>query len=100
MAGGEDYLEVILVLLILALLNGAIAYIDVMLQDLVSMTLYADRYMFAANGNSMVGTLFDITLGFGVSMIVLKFLKRVFPAMSCGQRVTRTRNLRGWWCVL
>lgn len=71
-------MEVILVLLILALLNGAIAYIDVMLQDLVSMTLYADRYMFAAGGNSMVGALFDITLGFGVSMVILKFLKKGF----------------------
>lgn len=68
----------ILVLLILALLNGAIAFIDEMLQELVSMTLYADRYMLSAGGNSMVGTLFDIMLGFGVSLIILKFLKKGF----------------------
>lgn len=68
----------ILVLLILALLNGAIAFIDEMLQELVSMTLYADRYMLSAGGNSMVDTLFDIMLGFGVSLIVLKFLKKGF----------------------
>ena len=42
------------------------------------MTLYADRYMLAANGGSMVDTLFDIVLGFGVSLIILKFLKKGF----------------------
>ena len=68
-------MEIILVLLIVAVLNGAIAYIDQMLQDLVPMTLYADRYMLAANGGSMVDTLFDIVLGFGVSLIILQFLK-------------------------
>ena len=56
----------------------AVAYIDEMLQELVPMTLYADRYMLAANGGSMVDVLFDILLGFGVSMIILKFLKKGF----------------------
>ena len=45
-------MEIILVLLIVAVLNGAVAYIDEMLQELVPMTLYADRYMLAANGGS------------------------------------------------
>lgn len=71
-------MEIILVLLIVAILNGAIVYIDAMLQDLVPMTLYSDRYMLAANGGSMVDTLFDIVLGFGVSLIILKFLKKGF----------------------
>lgn len=71
-------MEVILVLLIVAVLNGAIAYIDQMLQELVTITLYADRYMFSINGNSMVDVLFDILLGFGVSLIILKFLKKGF----------------------
>ena len=71
-------MEVILVLLIVAVLNGAVDYIDEMLQELVPMTLYADRYMLAANGGSMVDVLFDILLGFGVSMIILKFLKKGF----------------------
>lgn len=69
-------MDVILVFLIVAILNGAIAYIDTMLQDLIPMTLYSDRYMWAANGGSMVDTLFDIVLGFGVSLIILKFLKK------------------------
>ena len=71
-------MEVILVLLIVAVLNGAIVYIDEMLQELVPMTLYADQYMLAANGGSMVDVLFDIMLGFGISLNILKFLKKWF----------------------
>lgn len=85
-------MEVILVLLIVAVLNGAIVYIDEMLQELVSMTLYADQYMLAANGGSMVDVLFDIMLGFGISLIILKFLKKGLSAMSCGRMVTRIQN--------
>jgi hypothetical protein len=71
-------LEVILVLLIVAILNGAVAFIDTMLTNLVPMTLHADEYMIAASGGSMVQILFDILLGFGVSLIILKFLKKGF----------------------
>ena len=71
-------MEVILVLLIVAVLNGAIVYIDEMLQELVPMTLYADQYMLAANGGSIVDVLFYIMLGFGISLIILKFLKKGF----------------------
>lgn len=71
-------LEAILVTLIVSILNGAIAYIDRMLSGLVSLTLHADRYMMAGSGGNMVGTLFDILLGFGVSLIILKFLKKGF----------------------
>lgn len=41
-------MEVILVLLIVAVLNGAVAFIDSMLADLIPMTLHADQYMTAA----------------------------------------------------
>ncbi len=71
-------MEVILVLLIVAILNGAVAFIDEMLSGLVPMTLNADQYMTAAGGGSMVSVLFDILLGFGVSLIILKFLKKGF----------------------
>lgn len=71
-------MEVILVLLIVAVLNGAVAFIDNMLTDLVPMTLHADEYMIATSGGSMVQILFDILLGFGVSLIILKFLKKGF----------------------
>lgn len=76
--GGENHLEIILVLLIVAILNGAVAFIDEMLSDLVPMTLNADQYMIATGGGSMVSVLFDILLGFGVSLIILKFLKKGF----------------------
>jgi len=71
-------MEIILVLLIVAILNGAVAFIDEMLSDLVPMTLNADQYMIAAGGGSMASVLFDILLGFGVSLIILKFLKKGF----------------------
>lgn len=71
-------MEIILVLLIVAVLNGAVAFIDSMLADLVPMTLHADQYMTAAGGGSMVDVLFQILLGFGVSLIILKFLKKGF----------------------
>jgi len=71
-------LEIILILLIVAVLNGSVAFIDEMLSDLVPLTLNADQYMIAAGGGSMVSVLFDILLGFGVSLIILKFLKKGF----------------------
>ena len=71
-------MEAILVLLIVAILNGAIAMIDEMLESLVPMTLHADQYMTGLNGGSMVDTLFEILLGVGVSLIILKFLKKGF----------------------
>jgi len=71
-------LEAIIVLLIVAILNGAIAFIDEMLTTLVPMTLHADQYMKGVNGGSMVDVLFEILLGVGVSLIILKFLKKGF----------------------
>ena len=71
-------MEIILVLLIVAVLNGAVTFIDSMLADLVPMTLHADQYMTAAGGGSMVDVLFEILLGFGVSLIILTFLKKGF----------------------
>ena len=71
-------MEIILVLLRVAVLNGAVTFIDSMLADLVPMTLHADQYMTAAGGGSMVDVLFEILLGFGVSLIILKFLKKGF----------------------
>lgn len=71
-------MEVILVLLIVAILNGAVAFIDEMLTSLVPMTLNADRYMTTVGSGNMVNVLFDVLLGFGVSLIILKFLKKGF----------------------
>ena len=71
-------MEVLLVLLIVALLNGAIAYINDLLTGIVPMTLYAEQYMTTVSGSNIAATLFNILFGFGVSLIVLKFLKKGF----------------------
>ena len=69
-------MEAILLILLVAILNGAIVFIDSMLEDLVSITLYADQYMVTASGINIADMLFDILLGFGISLIILKFLKK------------------------
>lgn len=71
-------MEVILTLLIVAILHGAVAFIDEMLTALVSVTLHADQYMTGAYGGNMVEGLSEILMGFGVSLIILKFLKKGF----------------------
>jgi len=71
-------LEYILVLLIVALLNGAIAYINNLLTDIMPIALYAEKYMSTLAGVDLFQSLFDIIFGFGVSLIVLKFLKKGF----------------------
>jgi len=75
---GSDFVEILLVLLIVALLNGAIVYIDSLLEGIVPMTLYAERYMTTLSGSDVATTLFDIMFGVGVSLIILKFLKKGF----------------------
>ena len=76
--GGGRWLEYILVLLIVALLNGAIAYIDGLIEGIVPLTLYAEQYMSTLAGVDLFEALFDIVFGFGVSLIILKFLKKGF----------------------
>ncbi|MFU1794196.1 MULTISPECIES: conjugal transfer protein TrbL family protein [Paenibacillaceae] len=71
-------LEAILVVLIVAILNGALIYIDTLLKDIIPMTLYAERSMTALSGGNIADSLFDILFGFGVSLIILKFLKKGF----------------------
>lgn len=71
-------MEYILVLLIVALLNGAIAYIDSLLTNIVPLTLHAEQYMSTLSGTNIAEELFNILFGFGVSLIILKFLKKGF----------------------
>ena len=74
-------MEVILVMLIVALLNGSIAYINTLLTDIVPMTLYAEQYMTVVSSVNLAETLFDIIFGFGISLIILKFLKKALKLM-------------------
>lgn len=71
-------MEVIFMTLIVTLLNGAIVFMDSILADQVSLTLYAEQYMVVSGNETMVEILFEILLGFGVSLIILKFLKKGF----------------------
>jgi len=71
-------LEVILVLLIVAILNGAIAYIDGLMEGIVPLALNAEQYMTNISGTSFVSGLTEVIFGFGVSLIILKFVKKGF----------------------
>ncbi|MFR3653582.1 MAG: conjugal transfer protein TrbL family protein [Dysosmobacter welbionis] len=46
--------------LIVALLNGAIAYIDGLMEGIVPLTLYAEEYMSTLAGVDLFEALFDI----------------------------------------
>ena len=51
-------MEYILVLLIVALLNGAIAYIDGLMEGIIPLTLYAEQYMSTLAGVDLFQSLF------------------------------------------
>jgi len=70
--------EVLLVLLIAAILTGCLAYVNNILSGLVPMTLYAEQYMTTLLGTNGFTEVFNIFFGFGISLIVLKFLKKGF----------------------
>jgi hypothetical protein len=71
-------LEIILVLLIVAVLNGCLAFIDGMLEGIVPLALNAEHYMTNMAGTSIMASLSTVMFGFGVSLIVLKFVKKGF----------------------
>jgi hypothetical protein len=71
-------LEVILVLLIVAILNGCLAFIDGMLEGIVPLALSAEQYMTNISGTNLMGSLSQVFFGFGVSLIILKFVKKGF----------------------
>ena len=68
----------IIVILIVAILNGCLAFIDQMLDGILPLSLYAEKYMSMVSGVQMFNDLYNIVFGFGVSLIVLKFLKKGF----------------------
>ncbi len=75
---GGICLEVLLVLLISAVLTGCLAYVNNILSGLVPMTLHAEKYMTTMLGSNGFTEIFNIFFRFGVSLIVLKFLKKGF----------------------
>jgi hypothetical protein len=71
-------LEVILLLLITSILTLALSYVDGMLNSIVPVCLRAEQYMATILGNGGFQSTFNLIFTFGVSLIVLKFLKKGF----------------------
>ena len=71
-------METLLILLITALLTGALLYVNDILTSIVPIALHAERYMTGLTGNSWFEEVYSIIFSFGVSLIVLKFLKKGF----------------------
>jgi hypothetical protein len=69
-------LEIILALLIVTELNGCLAFIDGMLEGIVLLALNAERYMTNVAGTSIMASQSTVMFGFGVSLIILKFVKK------------------------
>ncbi len=65
-------------LLIGAILSGCLVYVNSLLEGLVPIALHAELYMDTLLGTSGISGIFDIFFAFGVSLIVLKFLKKGF----------------------
>ena len=71
-------MEYIIVVLIVAVLNGCLSFVDQILEGILPLSLYAEKYMTMVSGVEMFNTLYNIVFGFGVSLIILKFLKKGF----------------------
>ncbi|MBF4692290.1 conjugal transfer protein TrbL family protein [Fusibacter ferrireducens] len=71
-------MEYVIMLLIGAILSGCLAYVNTLLDGLVPIALHAEDYMDTLLGTSGISSIFDIFFSFGVSLIVLKFLKKGF----------------------
>ncbi len=73
-------MEWILIGLIIAIILGSQFIVDAMLNSLIPMAFYAEAYMNTSlfGGALDFSALFDLFFGFGVSLIVLKFLKKGF----------------------
>ncbi|MGK9250239.1 conjugal transfer protein TrbL family protein [Paenibacillus humicus] len=71
-------MEKILLLLVIALLNGSLVYIDSLLKEIIPISLYAEKYMTLTTGANLLEDLYEIVFSFGVALMVLKFLKKGF----------------------
>ena len=71
-------MEIVIMLLITAILSGCLTYVNTLLDGLVPMALHSEDYMDTLIGSSGVSDVFDIFFALGVSLIILKFLKKGF----------------------
>ena len=71
-------MEYVIMLLIGAILTGCLEYVNTLLDGLVPIALHAEDYMDTLLGTSGISGIFDIFFAFGISLIILKFLKKGF----------------------
>lgn len=71
-------MEVILIALICAILSAALEYVNNILGSIVPIALHAEQHMTTLLGGTGFQATFDILFNFGISLVVLKFLKRAF----------------------
>lgn len=71
-------MAIVIVLLITAILSGCLTFVDSLLEGLVPMVLYSETYMDTLMGTNAIEPIFDIFFSFGISLIILKFLKNGF----------------------
>lgn len=71
-------MEVLLILLISAILTGCLSYVNNILTGLVPMALNAENFMSTLAGNNGFNQVLNIFFALGISLIVLKFLKKGF----------------------
>jgi hypothetical protein len=71
-------LAIVISLLLVALLTGLLPFLDGLLNDIIPIALYAERYMDTLTGSNWFGEVSGIFFSFGISLIVLKFLYKGF----------------------
>ena len=74
-------MELILIALIVSIIVGSQSIVDAMLNNLIPMAFYAEDFMTTSLSSSVpldFTAMFNLFFGFGVSLIVLKFLKKGF----------------------
>ena len=74
-------MELILIALIIAIILGSQAVVDTMLNNLIPTAFYAEDFMTMSISSTVAidfSVLFNLFFSFGVSLIILKFLKRGF----------------------
>ena len=71
-------MAIVITILISAILSAALPFIDDILTSIVPIALHAENYMTAATETNWFNSVYDIFFSFGISVIVLKFLKKGF----------------------
>ena len=71
-------MAIVITILIGAILTAALPYIDNILESIIPVALHAEDYMSSVTGTSWFTSVYNIFFSFGVSVIVLKFLKKGF----------------------